>query len=102
MTFLDCLNFFAGNISEKNIINYFKENYNFDETVTLKFINNFEKIDQFFTKQHEKYKKEGNSDEEIKEYFDIVKLICLNYKQSFEDKFERNNKKNENNTPKDN
>ena len=102
MTFLDCLNFFAGNISEKNIINYFKENYNFDETVILKFINNFEKIAQFFTKQHEKYKKEGNSDEEIKEYFDIVKLICLNYKQSFEDKFERNNKKNENNNPKDN
>ena len=102
MTFLECLNFFAGKTSEENIINYFKENYNFDETVILKFINNFEKIGQFFTKQHEKYKKEGNSDAEIMEYLDIVTLVCLNYKKLFEDKFDRNNKKNANNTPKDN
>ena len=102
MTFLECLNFFAGKTSEENIINYFKENYNFDETVILKFINNFEKIGQFFTKQHEKYKKEGNSDAEIMEYLDIVTLVSLNYKELFEDKFDRNNKKNANNTPKDN
>ena len=102
MTFSDFLNFFTGKTSKKDIINYFKENYNFDETVILKFINNFQNIDQFLKKQHEYYKKERNSDEGIKEYLEIVNLLCLNYKKSFEDKFERNNKKNENNTPKDN
>ena len=102
MTFSDYLNFFTGKTSTKDIINYFKENYNFDETVILKFINNFQNIDQFLKKQHEYYKKKGNSDEEIKEYLEIVNLLCLNYKKSFEDKFERNNKKNEKNTQKDN
>ena len=102
MTFSDYLNFFTGKTSTKDIINYFKENYNFDETVILKFINNFQNIDQFLKKQHEYYKKKGNSDEEIKEYLEIVNLLCLNYKKSFEDKFERNNKKNEKNIQKDN
>lgn len=93
MTFLDCLNFFADKTNDGGVINYFKKNYNYDEIIIHKFINNFERIDQFFRKLYKKCKEDGNNDEEIKEYLDKVTLVCLNYKEAFEGKFERKNKK---------
>jgi len=89
MTFLDGLNYFNGQISDENIFNHFKDKFNTD--LIQKFINNFGKIDKLFDKVYNEYDGKDNPDE-IKDYMTKMKLICLNYKDNFEKKFDRGEK----------
>lgn len=92
MTFLDCLNYFTGQITDESIIAYFKSNYNYDEEIIRKFIGNFKKIDKLFDKLYSKHIKDNNI-EEVKRYLERIKILALNYKESFLKKFERNETK---------
>jgi len=95
MTFLEGLNYFNGQIPDSIIFNYFKEKYSVE--LIQKFINNFGKIDAFFAKLYKKYNGENNINE-IKDYLSKIKVLALNYKESFENKYDRReNKKNNNN-----
>ena len=95
MTFLKLLNFFNGQITDDIIIEDFKKNYNYDEKLIQEFINNFGKIDKFLNVLYEMHIKEGNDEKSSEEYLTRVRIICLNYKEVFEDKSERSpNKKN--------
>ena len=97
MTFLKLLNFFNGQITDDIIIEDFKKNYNYnyDEKLIQEFINNFGKIDKFLKVLYEMHIKEGNDEKSSEEYLTRVRVLCLNYKEVFEDKSERSpNKKN--------
>lgn len=48
LTYYDGLNYYNGQITNESVIEYFKNNYNYDEETINKFINNFEKLDKFF------------------------------------------------------
>lgn len=94
MTFLDGLNYFNGQITDDQIINYFKNNFNFSEKMLKQFVNNFGKIEKLIEKVYIDGKKNG---EDTKEYVARINVLCLNYKESFENKCDRrenlNNKK---------
>ena len=94
MTFLDGLNYFNGQISDENIFNHFKDKFNKD--LIQKFINNFGKIGKLFDKVYKEYDGKYNTNE-IQDYMTQMKLISLNYKENFENKFDRGEKiKNDN------
>ena len=94
MTFLDGLNYFNGQISDENIFNHFKDKFNKD--LIQKFINNFGKIDKLFDKVYKEYDGKYNINE-IQDYMTQIKLLSLNYKGNFENKFDRGEKiKNDN------
>ena len=99
MTFLEGLNYFNGQISDENIFNYFKENYS-KEIIQI-FINNFRKIDNFLGELYKKYNG-GNNTEETKDYLTKTKVLCLNYKENFEHKYDRRVKVKNDNEAKDN
>ena len=94
MTFLDGLNYFNGQITDDQIINYFKNNFNFSEKMLKQFVNNFGKIEKLIEKVYIDGKKNG---EDTKEYVARINVLCLNYKESFVNKCDRrenlNNKK---------
>ena len=89
MTFSEGLNFFNGLIPDENIIEYFKKNYNYNDTLINKFIKNFGKIGKLYDKL---LKNNDKSIEETKTYFSKINVLCLNYKQSFKDKYSRKDK----------
>ena len=94
MTFLDGLNYFNGQISDENIFNHFKDKFNKD--LIQKFINNFGKIHKLFDKVYKEYDGKYNTNE-IQDYMTQIKLLSLNYKRNFENKFDRGEKiKNDN------
>ena len=99
MTFLDGLNYFNGQISDENIFNHFKEK--FSKELIQQFINNFGKIDKLFDKVYKEYNGKDNI-EEIKDYMTKMKLLCLNYKDNFEKKFDRRDKIKDDNEAKKN
>lgn len=91
LTFLEALNYYNGKITDQIIIDDFKKK-NFKEGIIHKFISNFEKIDKLFVKLYNKHIKENNQ-EEVKKYLTRIKVLSLNYKESFDNKFERTENK---------
>ena len=84
------------NESPDNILentSYIKEvySYNYKQELVEQFIKNFDKIDIFMDNIYQNLKREKKKTE-IKEYLDRVSVLCLNYKQSFEKKYERKDK----------
>ena len=98
MNFLDGLNFFNGQIKDEEIITYFKKNYPYSEELIKKFVGNFGKIGKLLDKL---YKNSDKDEEETKDYLSKINVLCLNYKESFEKKYDRreNKKKLNNNKP---
>lgn len=94
MTFSEGLNYFNGQIPDSTIVSYFKNNYNYSDKLIYEFIGNFNKIGKFLEKLH----KAGNENgEDTKDYLARVNVLCLNYRNSFEKKYNRSeNKKNKN------
>ena len=88
MTFLEGLNYFNGQITDESIINYFKKNTIYDEKIITKFIQNFSKIGAFLDKLHKDNKGEID-DNSLKNYFQKICVLCLNYQDSFENKYDR-------------
>ena len=91
MTFIEGMNYFCGQISDENIINNFKlknKNNTYDDKLIIKFIQNFKKITAFVDKLH-KENKGKTDDNEMKNYIQKACVLCLNFQDSFEKKYNR-------------
>ena len=94
LRFIEALNYFNGQNNEDDLKILLSRN-NFDKDIINQFINNFDKIDKFLKVIYNKEIKYGNSKEEIEDYLQRISLLCLNYKEWFDKKFNRGqNKKN--------
>ena len=92
MKFIEGLNFFNGLIKDEQIINYFKNNYKYSEELVKKFVGNFGKIGSLLDKL---YRNSDKDEAETKDYLTKINVICLNYKESFENKYDRKENKKE-------
>ena len=90
MTFLEGLNFFNGQIPDQDIISFFKQKYNFPDKLINDFVGNFGKIGKLLEKLYKTGVKNG---EDTKDYLTRLNVLCLNYKQSFESKYNRRESK---------
>lgn len=88
MTFIEGLNFFNGQITDEYIINYFKNNYSFNEELILKFVQNFKKIGTFLDKLHKDNIGQIN-DNDLQNYIQKISVLCLNFENSFKNKYKR-------------
>ena len=96
--FIDILNFFGGQKDEKYIIKNFENSYN--QKMIEKFLNNFSRIKNFLSKIYNKENK-GNEEnkkeiidlKESKDYLERISLLVINYKEWFDKKYHRENKK---------
>ena len=95
LKFIDALNYFSGQISDEKIKSFFAGK--FSEELINQFISKFNKIEKFLDDLYKTLSEDGNSKEEIKDYLDKIIVLCLNYKQSFEKKYERSENKNKKN-----
>ena len=94
LRFIEALNYFNGQNNEDDLKILLSRN-NFDKDIINQFINNFDKIDKFLKVIYDKEIKYDNSKEEIEDYLQRISLLCLNYKEWFDKKFNRGqNKKN--------
>ena len=92
MKFIEGMNFFNGLIKDEQIINYFKNNYKYSEELVKKFVGNFGKIGSLLDKL---YRNSDKDEAETKDYLTKINVICLNYKESFENKYDRKENKKE-------
>ena len=92
MKFIEGLNFFNGLIKDEQIINYFKNNYKYSEELVKKFVGNFGKIGSLLDKL---YRNSDKDEAETKDYLTKINVLCLNYKESFENKYDRKENKKE-------
>ena len=92
LKFIEALNFFNGQNNEDDLKILFYKNY-FDKDIINQFINNFDRIDKFLKEIYDKEIKYGNSKEEIEDYLQRISLLCLNYKEWFDKKFNRGENK---------
>ena len=95
LTFLEGLNYFNGQISDEKVKSFFEKNFNYNKELINEFISKFDKIDVFLDDLYQKLENE-KSKEEIKDYLNKINVLCLNYKQSFEKKYERKENKKKN------
>ena len=92
LKFIEALNYFNGQNNENDLkILLYKQNI--DKDIINQFINNFDKIDKFLKVIYEKEIKYGNSKEEIEDYLQRISLLCLNYKEWYDKKYNRGEKK---------
>jgi hypothetical protein len=92
LKFIEALNFFNGQNNEDDLKILFYKNI-FDKDIINQFINNFDRIDKFLKEIYDKEIKYGNSKEEIEDYLQRISLLCLNYKEWFDKKFNRGENK---------
>ena len=93
LRFIEALNYFNGQNNEDDLKIFLSRN-NFDKDIINQFINNFDKIDKFLKVIYDKEIKYDNSKEEIEDYLQRISLLCLNYKEWFDKKFNRSQNKN--------
>ena len=93
LTFIQIFNYFNGQNSGEDFKNYFLSN-NFDDNLVGQFFNNFKKIEKFLNDIKTKEENLGQSKEMIQEYIQRLSLLCLNYKEWFNNKFKRSQNKN--------
>jgi hypothetical protein len=92
LKFIEALNFFNGQNNEDDLKILFYKNI-FDKDIINQFINNVDRIDKFLKEIYDKEIKYGNSKEEIEDYLQRISLLCLNYKEWFDKKFNRGENK---------
>ena len=91
LTFIELFNYFSGQSNGDNFRKYFSDR-NINPNLVEQFLNNFNKIDTFLLTIKNKEKLSG---ELVLEYVQRISLLCLNYEESFKNKFNRGkNKKN--------
>ena len=93
LRFIEALNYFNGQNNEDDLKILLSRNI-FDKDIINQFINNFDKIDKFLKVIYDKEIKYDNSKEEIEDYLQRISLLCLNYKEWFDKKFNRSQNKN--------
>ena len=92
LKFIEAFNYFNGQNNEDDLkIILFKNN--FDKNIINDFINNFDRIDKFLKEIYDKEIQNDNSKEEIEDYLQRISLLCLNYKEWYEKKFNRRENK---------
>ena len=98
LTFFEVFSLFNGENKGEEIRKFFLENYNISRNLIDKFLNNFNKIDIFLNEIKKKEERQKQTEEMIQEYVQRISLLCLNYKESFINKYNRteNKKKKEN------
>ena len=87
LTFIEVFHFFNG---QSNINDFRKslQHYNLNNDKIDKFYNNFQKIDYFLKKIYSQ-EKGKESEYELKDYIQRISLLCVNYENWFERKFNR-------------
>ena len=91
LTFIEVFNYFNGQSNGDNFRKYFLDR-NIDPNLVEQFLNNFNKIETFLLTIKNK---EKLSQELVQDYVQRISLLCLNYEESFKNKFNRSkNKKN--------
>ena len=96
-TFIELFNYFNGQKKMEDFKQYFLDK-NIDEIHINQFFNNFNKIEKFLFDIKNREEKGNLSKEMIPEYAERLSLLCLNYKEWFEKKYNRSqNKKKEKN-----
>ena len=92
LKFIEAFNFFNGQNNLEDYKLFFLEK-NIKEDIINKFINNFDKIDKFIKNLFAKQDKNKETLEEIQDYLQRVSILCLNYKEWFQNKFNRSENK---------
>ena len=93
LKFIDVLNYFSGQDTGENFKNFFLSQQ-YDEQIVEQFLMNFNKIGKFLSVIYSKEK--GKEKEDIKksqDYIQRISLLCVNYKEWFENKFNRKENK---------
>jgi len=95
LKFIEALNYFNGQNNEDELKLFLLKNNFGNDNMINQFLNNFDKIDKFLKEIYNKEMRYDNSKEEIEDYLQRISLLCLNYKEWYEKKFNRGkNKKN--------
>ena len=92
LKFIEAFNFFNGQNNLEDYKLFFLEK-NIKEDIINKFINNFDKIDKFIKNLFAKQDKNKETLEEIQDYLQRVSILCLNYKEWFQKKYNRSENK---------
>ena len=92
LKFIEAFNFFNGQNNLEDYKKFFLEK-NIKEDIINKFINNFDKIDKFIKNLFAKQDKNKETLEEIQDYLQRVSILCLNYKEWFQKKYNRSENK---------
>ncbi len=91
-TFIDIFNYFNGQSKEEEFKRYFLE-LKYDEKLVDEFFDGFDKIKKFLEVVKNKEEKRKQSKLLIQEYIQRISLLCLNYKEFFDKKFNRSENK---------
>ena len=89
LTFIELFNYFNGQSNGDNFRKYFLDR-NIDPNLVEQFLNNFNKIETFLLTIKNK---EKLSQELVQDYVQRISLLCLNYEESFKNKFNRSKNK---------
>jgi hypothetical protein len=89
LTFIELFNYFNGQSNGDNFRKYFLDR-NIDPNLVEQFLNNFNKIETFLITIKNK---EKLSQELVQDYVQRISLLCLNYEESFKNKFNRSKNK---------
>ena len=89
LTFLELFNYFNGQSNGDNFRKYFSD-ININQNLVDQFLNNFNKIETFLLTIKNKEKLSG---ELVQDYVQRISLLCLNYEESFKNKFNRSKNK---------
>ena len=90
--FIDVLNYFSGQDTGENFKNFFLTK-KYDKQIVEQFLKNFNRIGKFLSDINNKEKERDIK--KTQDYIQRISLLCVNYKEWFENKFNRKeNKKN--------
>lgn len=93
LKFIEALNYFNGQNNEDELKLFLLRNNFGNDNMNNEFISNFDKIDKFLKDIYFKEIQYHNSKEKIEDYLQRISLICLNYKEWYEKKFNRGKNK---------
>ena len=93
LKFIEALNYFNGQNNEDELKTILLNNNFGNDNMINQFISNFDKIDKFLKDIYSKEILYHNSKEEIEDYLQRISLLCLNYKEWYEKKFNRGENK---------
>ena len=93
LKFIEALNYFNGQNNEDELKLFLSKNNFGNDNMINQFISNFDKIDKFLKDIYSKEILYHNSKEEIEDYLQRISLLCLNYKEWYEKKFNRGENK---------
>ena len=95
LKFIEAFNYFNGQNKMEDLKPFFYGKI-FDINMILRFLGNLDKIDKFLKRIYDNQNKNCINKEETHDYLQRIALLCLNYKEWFENKYNRRENKNKN------